>query len=149
MRRPRKGNAREIFDILDEHGPMAYHTIRRHLLDSGSEMKAKQARTAINNLMGRKYIQRSQADFRRYEIRTKQPDFELQLSDPIQTPSPVEKTPERVEITPTDGFTDDRTLGEVKQSILVKAITLAGMLSVISIVSAVTAVLTINFLGVV
>ena len=104
MRRPRKGNAREIFDILDEHGPMAYHTIRRHLLDKGSEMKAKQARTAINNLMGRKYIQRSQADFRRYEIRTKQPDFELQLSDPIQTPSPVEKTPERVEITPTEGL---------------------------------------------
>lgn len=104
MRRPRKGNAREIFDILDEHGPMAYHTIRRHLLDKGSEMKAKQARTAINNLMGRKYIQRSQADFRRYEIRTKQPDFELQLSDPIQTPSPVDKTPESVEITPTEGL---------------------------------------------
>jgi hypothetical protein len=67
--------------------------------------------------------------------------------NPAPNPYVAEKTPESDEITPTNGLIDDRTLGELKQSILVKAITLAGMLSVIAIVSSVTAVLTINFLG--
>ena len=149
MRKPRLGFSRDIYEILQEHGPTAYHGIRQHLIAQGSDMKPKQTRYAISNLCQRGYVERSRKDHRRFQIRTKQPDFQLQPADPTPTPSPVEKTPESVEITPTDGFTDGRTLGEVKQSILVKAITLAGMLSVISIVSAVTAVLTINFLGVV
>ena len=104
MKKPRKGNAREVFDILDEHGPMAYYAIRRHLVERGSEQKPKQTKIAVNNLMGRRYIQRCESDYRRYEIRAKRPDFQLEMPEPVQTPSPVEKTPEREEIRPTEGL---------------------------------------------
>jgi len=104
MRKPRLGFSRDIYEILQEHGPTAYHGIRQHLIAQGSDMKPKQTRYAISNLCQRGYVERSRKDHRRYQIRAKQPDFQLQPADPIPTPSPVEKTPESVEITPTEGL---------------------------------------------
>ena len=104
MRKPRLGFSRDIYEILQEHGPTAYHGIRQHLIAQGSDMKPKQTRYAISNLCQRGYVERSRKDHRRYQIRAKQPDLQLQPADPIQTPSPVEKTPESVEITPTEGL---------------------------------------------
>ena len=104
MRKPRLGFSRDIYEILEEHGPLAYHGIRQHLNARGSEMKPKQTRCAISNLCQRGYVERSRKDHRRFEIRAKQPDFQLQPAYPTQTPSLVEKTPESVEITPTEGL---------------------------------------------
>ena len=148
--KPNYGFQREVFDVLEEHGPLAYTSIYKHLKAKGSQIKPKQVRKALDNLRSRGFAVRTKTDRRKYTIViANQIEIETETPDPIQSPSLVEKTPESVGITPTEGLIDERTLGELKQSILVKAITLAGMLSVIAIVSVVTAVLTINFLGVV
>ena len=103
MRKPRLGFSRDIYEILEEHGPMAYHGIRQQLIARGSEMKPKQTRYAISNLCQRGYVERSRKDHRRFEI-IKTRNIGLEIADPIPTPSPVKKTPESVEITPTEGL---------------------------------------------
>lgn len=103
MRKPRLGFSRDIYEILEEHGPLAYHGIRQHLNARGSEMKPKQTRCAISNLCQRGYVERSRKDHRRFEV-IKTRNIGLEMADPIQTPSLVEKTPESVEITPTEGL---------------------------------------------
>ena len=59
MRKPRLGFSRDIYEILQEHGPTAYHGIRQHLIAQGSDMKPKQTRYAISNLCQRGYVERS------------------------------------------------------------------------------------------
>ena len=103
MKKPRFGFSRDIYEILEEHGPMAYHSIRRHLIEQGSEMKPKQTRYAISNLCQRGYVERSRKDHRRFEVKNNG-DITLEMPEPVQTPSPVEKTPERDEIRPTEGL---------------------------------------------
>lgn len=103
MKKPRLGFSRDIYEILEEHGPMAYSKIRWHLIEQGSEMKPKQTRHAISNLCQRGYVKRSRKDHRRFEI-IKTHDMGLEMPDPIQTPSPMQKTPERDDIRPTEGL---------------------------------------------
>lgn len=103
MKKPRLGFSRDIYEILEEHGPMAYHGIRQHLIAKGSEMKPKQTRYAISNLCQRGYVERSRKDHRRFEV-IKTHNIGLDMADPIPSPSPMEKTPESVEITPAEGL---------------------------------------------
>lgn len=104
MRKPRLGFSRDIYEILEEHGPLAYYGIRQHLNARGSEMKPKQTRYAISNLCQRGYVERSRKDHRRFEICSKQPEPELSIVDPIPPTFFVEKTPERDDIRPTEGL---------------------------------------------
>lgn len=152
--KPNRGIMRDVFDVLNEsEKPLAYNGIHTRLRKRGQKASAKQVKKALDNLQSRSFIERSKSDHRKFMLHSlivKEKltgQRELQATTPIPNPSLAEKTPESDQITPTNGLIDDRTLGELKQSILVKAITLAGMLSVIAIVSSVTAVLTINFLG--
>ena len=105
MKKPRLGFSRDIYEILEEHGPMAYSKIRWHLIEQGSEMKPKQTRHAISNLCQRGYVERSRKHHRRFEI-IKTHDMGLEMPDPIQTPSPMKKTPERAQIEPYEALSN-------------------------------------------
>ena len=103
--RPTYGFQKEIYDVLEEHGPLAYTSIHKHLKARGSEIKPKQVRKALDNLRSRGFAVRTETDRRKYTVVVaNQIEIETETPDPIQSPSLVEKTPERAEITPTEGL---------------------------------------------
>lgn len=103
--KPTYGFQKEIYDVLEEHGPLAYTSIHKHLKARGSEIKPKQVRKALDNLRSRGFAVRTETDRRKYTVVVaNQIEIETETPDPIQSPSLVEKTPESVEITPTEGL---------------------------------------------
>ena len=103
--RPTYGFQKEIYDVLEEHGPLAYTSIHKHLKARGSEIKPKQVRKALDNLRSRGFAVRTETDRRKYTVVVaNQMEIDTETPDPIQSPSLVEKTPERAEITPTEGL---------------------------------------------
>ena len=103
--KPTYGFQKEIYDVLEEHGPLAYTSIHKHLKARGSEIKPKQVRKALDNLRTRGFAVRTETDRRKYTVVVaNQVEIETETPDPIQSPSLVEKTPESVEITPTEGL---------------------------------------------
>ena len=103
--KPTYGFQKEIYDVLEEHGPLAYTSIHKHLKARGSEIKPKQVRKALDNLRSRGFAVRTETDRRKYTVVVaNQVEIETETTDPIQSPSLVEKTPESVEITPTEGL---------------------------------------------
>ena len=103
--KPTYGFQKEIYDVLEEHGPLAYTSIHKHLKARGSEIKPKQVRKALDNLRSRGFAVRTETDRRKYTIVVaNQVEIETDTPEPIQSPSLVEKTPERAEITPTEGL---------------------------------------------
>lgn len=103
--KPTYGFQKEIYDVLEEHGPLAYTSIHKHLKARGSEIKPKQVRKALDNLRTRGFAVRTETDRRKYTVVVaNQMEIETETPDPIQSPSLVEKTPERAEITPTEGL---------------------------------------------
>ena len=103
--KPTYGFQKEIYDVLEEHGPLAYTSIHKHLKARGSEIKPKQVRKALDNLRSRGFAVRTETDRRKYTVVVaNQIEIETETPEPIQSPSLVEKTPERVEIRPTEGL---------------------------------------------
>jgi DNA-binding Lrp family transcriptional regulator len=103
--KPTHGFQKEIYDVLEEHGPLAYTSIHKHLKARGSEIKPKQVRKALDNLRSRGFAVRTETDRRKYTVVVaNQVEIETETPDPIQSPSLVEKTPESVEVTPTEGL---------------------------------------------
>lgn len=103
--KPTYGFQKEIYDVLEEHGPLAYTSIHKHLKARGSEIKPKQVRKALDNLRSRGFAVRTETDRRKYTVVVaNQIEIETETPEPIQSPSLVEKTPERAEITPTEGL---------------------------------------------
>ena len=103
--KPTYGFQKEIYDVLEEHGPLAYTSIHKHLKARGSEIKPKQVRKALDNLRSRGFAVRTETDRRKYTVVVaNQVEIETETPEPIQSPSLVEKTPERAEITPTEGL---------------------------------------------
>ena len=103
--KPTYGFQKEIYDVLEEHGPLAYTSIHKHLKARGSEIKPKQVRKALDNLRSRGFAVRTETDRRKYTVVVaNQVEIETDTPEPIQSPSLVEKTPERAEITPTEGL---------------------------------------------
>jgi repressor of nif and glnA expression len=103
--KPTYGFQKEIYDVLEEHGPLAYTSIHKHLKAKGSEIKPKQVRKALDNLRTRGFAVRTETDRRKYTVVVaNQIEIETETPDPIQSVSLVEKTPERAEITPTEGL---------------------------------------------
>ena len=103
--KPTYGFQKEIYDVLEEHGPLAYTSIHKHLKARGSEIKPKQVRKALDNLRSRGFAVRTETDRRKYTVVVaNQVEIETEAPDPIQSPSLVQKTPESVEITPTEGL---------------------------------------------
>ena len=103
--KPTYGFQKEIYDVLEEHGPLAYTSIHKHLKARGSEIKPKQVRKALDNLRSGGFAVRTETDRRKYTVVVaNQVEIETETPDPIQSPSLVEKTPESVEITPTEGL---------------------------------------------
>jgi len=103
--KPTYGFQKEIYDVLEEHGPLAYTSIHKHLKAKGSEIKPKQVRKALDNLRSRGFAVRTETDRRKYTVVVaNQVEIETETPEPIQSPSLVEKTPERAETTPTEGL---------------------------------------------
>ena len=103
--KPTYGFQKEIYDVLEEHGPLAYTSIHKHLKARGSEIKPKQVRKALDNLRTRGFAVRTETDRRKYTVVVaNQIEIETETPEPIQSPSLVEKTPEMTEITPTEGL---------------------------------------------
>ena len=103
--KPTYGFQKEIYDVLEEHGPLAYTSIHKHLKARGSEIKPKQVRKALDNLRSRGFAVRTETDRRKYTVVVaNQIEIETETPEPIQSPSLVEKTPEMTEITPTEGL---------------------------------------------
>ena len=146
--KPKRGFAKDIYEILQADGPLAYNSIHKRLRERKIRMSKQQVQRCLINMQQRKQLVRSEQNFNKFLVVEHNKAVEsAETPDPIQSPSLVEKTPESAEITPPEGFVDQRTLAELKQSVLEKAVILAGMLSVISVVAAVTAALTIYLLG--
>ena len=103
--KPTYGFQKEIYDVLEEHGPLAYTSIHKHLKARGSEIKPKQVRKALDNLRTRGFAVRTESDRRKYTVViNNQVETEAEAPNPIQSPSLVEKAPESVEITPAEGL---------------------------------------------
>ena len=103
--KPTYGFQKEIYDVLEEHGPLAYTSIHKHLKARGSEIKPKQVRKALDNLRTRGFAVRTETDRRKYTVVVaNQIEIETETPEPIQSPSLVDKTPESAEITPTEGL---------------------------------------------
>ena len=169
--KPKRGFAKEIYEIVQADGPLAYNGIHERLRKRKVRMSKNQVKRCLINMQQRRQLVKSGQHYNKFVVVANKNSLQgedrhsvtemvqewneggreayakAKKSNPAPNPSVAEKTLESDQVTPTNGLIDDRTLGELKQSILVKAITLAGMLSVIAIVSSVTAVLTINFLG--
>ena len=86
--KPNYGFQREVFDVLEEHGPLAYTSIYKHLKAKGSQIKPKQVRKALDNLRSRGFAVRTKTDRRKYTIViANQVEIETKTPDPIQSPS--------------------------------------------------------------
>ena len=103
--KPTYGFQKEIYDVLEEHGPLGYTSIHKHLKAKGSRIKPAQVMKALDNLRSRGFAVRTESDRRKYTVViNNQVETEAEAPNPIQSPSLVEKAPESVEITPTEGL---------------------------------------------
>lgn len=168
MRPTNRGFSRKVFDLLEAKGPMSRSTIADEMRKIGHPVTSKQIITCLQNMRQRHWIEYSQEDRRKYDIRSQslrnQRDRQVQMLnqigrveikpaafEPSVSPTPDVKTPETVELRAvTDQKTDFVLLDEsikklkgVKYSEM-EALTVplpiqvAGMISVTAIITAVS-----------
>lgn len=110
--KPQRGKMREMWDVLEEHGPLSKRQAHQKLRKTGYAITPKQSSSAIDNLLYHKMIvvaDKTRGNKKKYQIVG---HVQRKKPKPVQSPSPVEKTPERAEITPTEGLSqlDSRSL---------------------------------------
>ena len=103
--KPRRGFARDIYEIVQADGPLAYNGIHKRLRERKIRMSKQQVQRCLINMQQRKQLVRSEQNFNKFLVVEHNKAVEsAETPDPIQSPSLVEKTPERAEITPTEGL---------------------------------------------
>ena len=103
--KPKRGFARDIYEIVQADGPLAYNGIHKRLRERKIRMSKNQVQRCLINMQQRKQLVRSEQNFNKFVVVENNKAVEsAEMLDPIQSPSIVEKTPERAEITPTEGL---------------------------------------------
>lgn len=103
--KPKRGFARDIYEIVQADGPLAYNGIHKRLRERKIRMSKNQVQRCLINMQQRKQLVRSEQNFNKFVVVENNKAVEsAEMLDPIQSPSLVEKTPESVEITPTEGL---------------------------------------------
>ena len=122
MRPKNRGFSRKMFDLLETKGPMSRSTIAEEMRKIGHPVTSKQIITCLQNMKQRHWIEYSQEDRRKYDIRSQalrnQRDMQVEMlnqrgkvaikplaSKPLVSPTPAVKTPETEELRPLEAFT--------------------------------------------
>lgn len=101
--KPKRGFARDIYEIVQADGPLAYNGIHKRLRERDIRMSKAQVKRCLVNMQQRQQLVSSDQNYQKFSVVVSQEAQEsLDMTDPIQSPSLVEKTPESVEITPTE-----------------------------------------------
>ena len=144
MRPTNRGFSRKVFDLLETKGPMSRTTIAEEMRKMGHPLTSKQIITCLQNMKQRHWIEYSQEDRRKYDIRSQslrnQRDRQVQMLNqigrveikaaafkPSVSPTPDVKT---LEFTELDSTSEALTVPFPIQ--------VAGMVSVTAIVTAVS-----------
>ena len=143
MRPKNRGFSRKVFDLLETKGPMSRSTITEEMRKMGHPVTSKQIITCLQNMRQRHWIEFSQEDRRKFDIRSEtlrnQRDIQVEMLNqrgkvaikpvtlkPSGSPTPDVKTPETIELKPLEAFT------------VPFKIQVAGMVLVTAIVTAVS-----------
>ena len=103
--KPKRGFARDIYEIVQADGPLAYNGIHKRLRERDIRMSKAQVKRCLVNMQQRQQLVRSDQNYQKFSVVVSQEAQEsLDMTDPIQSPSLVEKTPEKAEISPTEGL---------------------------------------------
>ena len=146
MRPKNRGFSRKVFDLLEAKGPMSRSTIAEEMRKIGHPVTSKQIITCLQNMKQRHWIEYSQEDRRKYDIRSQalrnQRDRQVEMLNqrgrvaikpvtfkPSVSPTSDVKTPQTEELRPLSAFT------------VPFPIQVAGMVSVTAIVTAVSTAL--------
>ena len=122
MRPKNRGFSRKVFDLLETKGPMSRSTIAEEMRKMGHPVTSKQIITCLQNMRQRHWIEFSQDDRRKFDIRSEtlrnQRDMQVEMLNqrgkvtirpftptPIESPTPDVKTPETEELRPVETFT--------------------------------------------
>ena len=101
--KPRHGFSKEIYTIVKAHGPLAYNGIHSRLRERSVRMSKDQVKKTLSNMVQRDQLVRSEHNPKKFVAVGF--DEDVIVSDPIPTPTVVEKTPEIEELPPSQGFT--------------------------------------------
>ena len=99
--KPKHGFSKEIYSIVEAHGPLAYNGIHSRLRERKVRMSKDQVKRALNNMQQRDQLVRSEHNRNKFVVVGF--DENVIVSDPILTPPAVEKTPEIEELPPSQG----------------------------------------------
>jgi len=103
--KPNRGFAKDIYEIVEENGPVAYGGIHKRLRERKIRVSSKQVKKSLSNMVHRNNLARADHCSNKFVVANpkthQKPAFELELTP---TPTQVEKTPERDEITPPRGL---------------------------------------------
>ena len=97
--KPKHGFSKEIYSIVEAHGPLAYGGIHSRLRERKVRMSKDQVKRALNNMQQRDQLVRSEHNPKKFVV-VGFDDEDVIVPDPIPTPPAVEKTPEIEELTP-------------------------------------------------
>jgi hypothetical protein len=100
--KPKHGFSKEIYAIVEAHGPLAYNGIHSRLRERNVRMSKDQVKRALNNMQQRDQLVRSEHNPKKFVVVGHE---DVIFSDPIPTPPVVEETPESAELPPSEGLT--------------------------------------------
>ena len=100
--KPKHGFSKEIYSIVEAHGPLAYGGIHSRLRERKVRMSKDQVKRALNNMQQRDQLVRSEHNRKKFVVVGF--DESVIVSDPVPTPTAVEKTPEIEELPPSQGL---------------------------------------------
>ena len=100
--KPKHGFSKDIYSIVEAHGPLAYGGIHSRLRERKVRMSKDQVKRALNNMQQRDQLVRSEHNPKKFVVVGF--DESVIVPDPIPTPPAVEKTPESAELPPSQGL---------------------------------------------
>jgi hypothetical protein len=103
--KPKHGFSKEIYTIVKAHGPLAYNGIHTRLRERSVRMSKDQVLKTLSNMVQRNQLVRSERNPKKFVVVDYKDHEDVIISDPILTPPVVEKTPESVELPPSQGLT--------------------------------------------
>ena len=101
--KPKHGFSKEIYSIVEAHGPLAYGGIHSRLRERKIRLSKDQVKRALNNMQQRDQLVRSEHNRKKFVVVGF--DESVIVPDPAPTPTVVEKTPDIAELPPSQGFT--------------------------------------------
>ena len=102
--KPKHGFSKEIYTIVNAHGPLAYNGIHSRLRERRVRMSKDQVKKTLSNMVQRNQLVRSEHNPKKFVVVDYKEHEDVIISDPIPTPPFVEKTAEIEELTPSAGL---------------------------------------------